>query len=261
MYLPVADVHASPAVLFLVPFFIALLTTPAGVSGAFLLLPFQVSVLGFVTPAVTPTNLVFNVASVPGGILRYWRDGITDGRLVLTVVSGTVPGVAIGTAIRVELLAAPGPFKLFVGTVLLVLSLRLLVTGPARGEEAEKVEAPRPRIVGLAFVIGIVGGIYGISGGSMLAPSLVAMFGLSVRRVAAAALTSTFVTSLAGVVAFEVLGVRPDYVLGLLLASGGIAGSYLGARLQGRFSPELLRRLLGALAIALAVSYIAPSLA
>ena len=32
-----------------------------GVSGAFLLLPFQVSVLGFTSPAVSPTNLIFNI--------------------------------------------------------------------------------------------------------------------------------------------------------------------------------------------------------
>jgi hypothetical protein len=36
---------------------IAVVATPAGVSGAVLLLPFQVSVLGTPSPAVTPTNL------------------------------------------------------------------------------------------------------------------------------------------------------------------------------------------------------------
>ena len=45
---------------------IAVLTTPAGISGAVLLLPFQVSVLGTPSPAVTPTNLVYNVVATPG---------------------------------------------------------------------------------------------------------------------------------------------------------------------------------------------------
>jgi len=36
----------------------AALTAPAGISGAVLLLPFQVSVLGTPSPAVTPTNLL-----------------------------------------------------------------------------------------------------------------------------------------------------------------------------------------------------------
>jgi uncharacterized membrane protein YfcA len=46
---------------------LALMTTPAGVSGAVLLLPVQLSVLHVPSPAVTPTKLLFNVAAVPGG--------------------------------------------------------------------------------------------------------------------------------------------------------------------------------------------------
>jgi uncharacterized protein len=45
-------------------FLLALVTTPAGVSGAVLLLPIQLSVLHVPSPAVTPTNLLFNVAAV-----------------------------------------------------------------------------------------------------------------------------------------------------------------------------------------------------
>jgi uncharacterized protein len=47
-------------------FAIAALATPAGVSGAVLLLPFQVSVPGTPSPAVTPTNLLCNVIATPG---------------------------------------------------------------------------------------------------------------------------------------------------------------------------------------------------
>jgi hypothetical protein len=41
----------------------------AGISGAFLILPFQMSVLGFVTPSVSATNFLYNVVGTPGGIL------------------------------------------------------------------------------------------------------------------------------------------------------------------------------------------------
>jgi len=54
---------------------IAAVTTPAGVSGAVLLLPFQVSVLGTPSPSVTPTNLLYNVIATPGALFRYWRQG------------------------------------------------------------------------------------------------------------------------------------------------------------------------------------------
>lgn len=67
MYFPVSGVEVNPLFPLLAAFFISLLTTPAGVSGAFLLLPFQVSVLGFTSPAVSPTNLIYNVVATPGG--------------------------------------------------------------------------------------------------------------------------------------------------------------------------------------------------
>src|SRR6478609_7497968 len=52
-------------------FALALIATPAGVSGAVLLLPVQLSVLSVPSPAVTPTNLLFNVAATPGALLRF----------------------------------------------------------------------------------------------------------------------------------------------------------------------------------------------
>ena len=49
-----------------------------GVSGAVFLLPFQLSVLHVPNPRITPTNLLFNVISGPGGLVRYRRRGQFD---------------------------------------------------------------------------------------------------------------------------------------------------------------------------------------
>jgi hypothetical protein len=51
------------------------------VSGAALLLPFQVGVLGTPSPAVTPTNLLYNIVATPGALYRYWRQHQTGGAL------------------------------------------------------------------------------------------------------------------------------------------------------------------------------------
>ena len=88
-------------------FIISAIATPAGISGAVLLLPFQVSVLGTPSPAVTPTNLLYNVVATPGALYRYRRQHQTGGRLALILITGTLPGVIAGSVIRVELV--PGP--------------------------------------------------------------------------------------------------------------------------------------------------------
>src|ERR1700758_1276879 len=113
-------------------FLIAALATPAGISGAVLLLPFQVSVLGTPSPSVTPTNLLYNVIATPGALYRYWRQGQTGGRLALVLTAGTVPGVIAGSVIRVELLPGPHIFDLVVAAVLLPLGSWLALSRPSR---------------------------------------------------------------------------------------------------------------------------------
>ena len=58
MHFPVSGVEVSPLVPPLVAFAISFFTSTGGVSGAFLLLPFQMSVLGFTSPAVSTRRSV-----------------------------------------------------------------------------------------------------------------------------------------------------------------------------------------------------------
>src|SRR5579872_113004 len=109
---------------------IAVSATPAGISGAVLLLPFQVSVLGTPSPAVTPTNLLYNVVATPGALYRYGRQGQTGGRLALLLITGTLPGVIAGSLIRVELLPGPRVFDLVIAVVLIPLGAWLAFTRP-----------------------------------------------------------------------------------------------------------------------------------
>ena len=96
MYFPVAGIEISPWIPPLVAFAISLLTSMVGVSGAFLLLPFQMSVLNFTSPAVSATNLVFNLVAIPSGVYRYIRDGRMNWPLLWAIAAGTLPGMAIG---------------------------------------------------------------------------------------------------------------------------------------------------------------------
>ena len=75
MYFPIAGVEVSPIIPFVVAFVVSFFTSMGGVSGAFLLLPFQVSVLGFTSPAVSSTNLVYNIVAIPSGVYRYIKEG------------------------------------------------------------------------------------------------------------------------------------------------------------------------------------------
>ena len=81
-----------PVVAFVISFF----SSMVGVSGAFLLVPFQMSVLGYVTPSVSATNLVFNLVAIPGGVWRYAQEKRVDWRLAWMIAAGTMPGMLAG---------------------------------------------------------------------------------------------------------------------------------------------------------------------
>jgi uncharacterized protein len=244
-------------------YLIAVVTTPAGISGAVLLLPFQVTVLGTPSPSVTPTNLLYNVVATPGALYRYWRQGQTGGRLAVVLIAGTLPGVVAGSVIRVRLLPGPRVFDLVVAAVLIPLGIWLVLTRPARaGEPGRPVRLVRaPVLVVLAAVVGCVGGIYGFGGGALLAPVLIGS-GRKPSEVAPATLASTFVTSAGGVIAFTILSlhqhvsVAPDWPSGIALGAGGLAGGYTGARLQSRMPDVLIRRLVGVLVVAIGAYFL-----
>ena len=243
-------------------FLLAIVTTPAGVSGAVLLLPIQLSVLHVPSPSVTPTNLLFNVAATPGGLLRFWRESRLHGPLTGLLVAGTLPGVIAGAILRVEVFSGQRSFEIIAAFVLLPLGLWLLLG-------AQNLARPRPAPTRrhrqatwlLALVVGTIGGLYGIGGGSILAPILIAL-GYTVYEVAPATLAATFLTSIAGIATYQVLQavhggtIAPQWILGLFLGAGGFAGSYCGARLQSRLPERNLRKLLGAIACLVAARYI-----
>ena len=122
-------------------------------------------------------------------------------------------------------------------------------------------QIPDPVLILLASAVGCVGGIYGIGGGSILSPVLIGS-GRPAAQVAPAALASTWVTSVAGVLTFSILSlhhhgsVAPDWPTGIALGLGGLAGAYTGARIQARLPDTLIRRIVGVLAIAISARYL-----
>ncbi|GGN84075.1 UPF0721 transmembrane protein [Actinoplanes lobatus] len=239
---------------------ISVVTAPVGVSGAVFLLPVQLSVLHVPSPAITPTNLLYNVVAGPGALARYRRNGQLTGPLARLLIAGTVPGVVLGAIIRVFAIPGPQVFRLVAAAVLLPLGL-WLCTRALRPGTPDRPPLSRRALLGLSVATGTVGGIYGIGGGSILGPVLAGR-GTPMTQIAPAALASTFVTSVVGAATYGLLtlvtdgDVAPHWLLGLLCGTGGLVGGYLGARLQPLLPERTLRLLLGALATALAIFYL-----
>jgi uncharacterized protein len=295
MLFPISGIEVNPFIPFIVAFAVSFFTSMGGVSGAFLLLPFQVSYLGYATPSVSATNQVFNIVAIPSGVYRYIREGRMLWPLTWAVIIGTLPGVFIGAWIRIKYLPDAKNFKLFVGVVLFYIGFRLFMdviknTGRKKVSNATQTAGERHivrllestfRVVKfdydgethqfspltvyvICFLVGIIGGVYGIGGGSIVAPFFVAIIGLPVYTVAGAALMGTFITSVAGVIFYQYLSwvytdmaVAPDWILGALFGLGGLFGMYLGARTQKFVPARVIKTILCVCVLFVAVRYIA----
>jgi len=305
---PVSGVEISPLVPPLVAFLISFFTSMGGVSGAFLLLPFQMSVLGFTSPSVSATNQLYNIVAIPSGVWRYIREGRMVWPLTWVVIVGTLPGVLVGAFLRVRYLPDPRAFKLFAGLVLLWIGVRLVrdllarrssggasaaeerfqrLVADFRSRRAQGETIPRvlvrhvslarirfefygetfdfstPGVFALSLVVGVVGGVYGIGGGAIIAPFLVSVVRLPVYTVAGAALAGTFITSVAGVTFYQAIApaypgmaVAPDWLLGLLFGLGGAAGMYCGARAQKHVPARAIKVMLAAVIVSVGVRYV-----
>jgi len=269
VHFTVSGVDVAVWVPFLAGLCAAIVTSPAGLSGAFVLLPFQTNVLGFTTPAVSATNLVYNIVATPGGLLRYGRQRLLRRSLVVPLLAGTLPGVSVGALLRVLYLHEPALFKALVGIVLAYLAVQILLRTRRRRPIRTLPEAERPLRASLLVVLGagsgVIGGILGVGGGAIIAPVLVILARQPVRLVSAAALAVTFATSATGILSYQLLDVldigrtrpvAPDWALGALFGVGGLLGSYLGARLQHRIPDQVLTLLLAGLVAVLAVTYV-----
>ncbi len=314
MYFPTAGIEVAPWVPPIVAFGISFFTSMGGVSGAFLILPFQMSFLGFTNPSVSSTNHLFNIVAIPSGVYRYIREGRMVWPLTWVVIIGTLPGVFIGAFVRVAYLPNPKHFKLFAAMVLLYIGTRMirdLLRKPLPGadkassekrfqdlvrqyrKKEDRVKSIRGEalpavrvtqfnfkrlgyefygenfdisiwtIFTLSFIVGIVGGVYGIGGGSIIAPFFVSFCGLPVYTVAGAALMGTFVTSIAGVIFYQAIApfypnmsIAPDWLLGILFGLGGMCGMYFGARCQKYVPAKVIKWMLGGIIVFTALKYI-----
>lgn len=277
MYFPTAEIEVFPLVPTAAAFVVSFFASMGGFSGAFLLLPFQMSVLGYTNVSVSPTNQLYNVFSNPAGFLRYYHEHRMLWPLAWIILAGTVPGLFAGALIRICWLPEVRQFKLFVALVLLGIGMQLLrdmlkkhhsVPAP-KGDVISRpvVEVTEqnlytvaysydgliyrfsvPRLLVFCTIVGLIGGIYGIGGGAIISPFLVSVFHLPIYTIAGATLIATSLSSILGVAFyllmapfFPQISVTPDWGIAILLGLGGLAGMYLGARCQKHVPAILLK--------------------
>jgi uncharacterized protein len=195
------------------------------------------------------TNVAISAASAGSGSVRHAREGRVDWRVIAWMIPPTVVGAVVGA-----LFGDSAPERLLyalIAAILLWNGADLLVR-PFRARPRE-----RPRIgaaVAAGFGVGVLGGAVGVILGTLRMPALLAAVGMTAHRAVGTNLVIGFVL---GVAAFATYALQLEMEWGLLAAglAGALPGGWLGARLTGLASEELLRRAIGIALLAVGVVF------
>lgn len=292
MYFPIAEIEVAWYIPPLAAGVLSFFTSMSGLSGAFLLLPFQIEFLHYTAPSVSATNQFYNIIAIPSGVYRYKKEKRFHLPLAILITLGALPGVALGVLTRSFLVTNQEYFKIYAACILLYLVWNMVRNLLRKDISQSKPKDPESlrihtssmkqcifefdgkqysyktkNIFFLSSFIAFLGGIYGIGGGAILAPFLVSYYGLPVYVIAGATLFCTFMSSCLGVLLFFALSfffpemtLMPDFMLGTLLGLGGLIGMTLGAKMQKYFPARIISLVIITILMLTAILWLKPLL-
>lgn len=225
-----------------------------GGGGSILAVPLLVYVVGVAEPhTAIGTAAVAVAANAIASLVGHARAGQVKWPCAAVFAAAGVAGATIGAAIG----------KAFDGKRLLMLfGLLMIGVGLSMLRKRRKAEAPDvrlsagtaatllPRLIPIGLGVGLAAGFFGIGGGFLIVPGLIAAtampliyaVGTSLVVVAALGLTTATSYALSGYV---------DWELAALLIAGGFAGTAIGIAIGGRLAARkgLLERIFAILVI------------
>lgn len=224
-----------------------------GLGGAEFRLPLLIGVFGFgALPAVIlnkATSLVVVASSLPSRAASVPYSLLLDRwDVIVTLLGGSLAGAWLGAGWATRL----GSRTLYrVLAVLLVgIAIVLLVGHEPAAAGPPPLSGTALSVVGVVagFGIGVVASLMGVAGGELLIPTIVLLFGADIKLAGSLSLAVSLPTMIVGFArysrdrSFAVLKAEHRF-LGVM-ALGSIAGTYLGGRLLGIVSAQVLLPLL-----------------
>lgn len=104
------------------------------------------------------------------------------------------------------------------------------------------------KLISIGLLTGFINGIFGSGGGTIVVPSLVFLIGLEDYKAHATAISVILPLSIISTIVYA-LKKGISLGIGLLVALGGVVGSFLGAKYLKKIPKKLLRRIFGCVLI------------
>lgn len=206
-----------------------------GGGGSILAVPLMVYLVGVPSPHVAIGTSAFAVAvNAATGLASHARAGTVKWRCAFMFAAAGIAGALAGSTVGK---AFDGQRLLFLFALVMILVGAAMLRGRGQGGDPDVTcnRQNAAKVAGYGVGTGAFSGFFGIGGGFLIVPGLVASTGMpminaigsSLVAVAAFGLTTAANYALSGLV---------DWPLAFVFIAGGIAGGFLGARLATHLS-------------------------
>lgn len=231
-----------------------------GGGGSILAVPLLVHLVGMPQPHLAIGTSAVAVALNAGfGLLGHARAGNVRwpcaSVFAAVGVAGAAAGAALGKRVDGEALLAA-----FAVLMLVVAALMLRRGEPVQTTTVRLSRGNAPALLGAGGATGLLSGFFGIGGGFLAVPGLMAATGMGSLNAIGTSLVAVTAFGATTAASYALSGLV-DWTLAGLFVAGGVLGSLGGAGLARRLSARrgLLTRLFAVMLIALAVFMLARS--
>ncbi len=250
----------SPIILLLLGIAVGILTGVTGSSGVLIVVP-ALSLLGLSFQESVGSSLLVDVITTVSVIIAYMRNQNVDVKLALLLGIGAVLGAQAGA--RLALAVPQTPLEVIFALFATIMAVRSFSRTRKKDEKKGNGDGSvttRPslvRIIGIpsmSFLVGIVTGTLGASGGIMfIAVMMILEPGLPIKRMIGTATLGMLMSALSGASAYIYTGVIDIYA-SLIIGVVALVSGYFFAKLANRADPRYIYAFLGSVFIVTALS-------
>jgi uncharacterized membrane protein YfcA len=163
-------------------------------------------------------------------------------------------GAALGS--KLGLMVEGGHLLFLFALLMLVISVLMWRRGDRPQQQAQSTDTgagfPFARVFGTGFVVGAASGFFGIGGGFLVVPGLIASAGLSTIAAVGTSLLSVFAFGATTAIQYALAG-KVDVGVAALFIVGGMLGGMLGAAAGRKIGSARLGRVFSAVLVVIAI--------